>query len=289
MAKKATAAAPAKTKTTAVATKNNDPGLPAHLQGYKSTGAGVPNKMDDFLIPMAKVLGPQSPEVLKNNPNQVKGAEAGDIMIKNAPVPLIKAEAGFLFQPCYRDEAVIEWLPRGKGGGGGAGFVARHPADYIENSGNAKRVPDPQNKERMVWVNAKTGNGLVHTRYYSGFLVDEKGKVPPMPLVLPFASTGHTAAKQWNMMIAQQRIGDGPADIWLVYYKVSTRLRQRADQSWYIFDIANAGDDGEPMWVPSIEDAERGKTLHESLARGERKINYGEEGEGAGQSGGDSM
>src|SRR6188768_2299287 len=102
-----------------VATKNNDPGLPAHLRDYKSTGAGVPNKMDDFLIPMAKVLGPQSPEVLKNNPNQIKGAEAGDILIKNAPRPLIKAEAGFLFQPCYRDEAVIEWLPRGKGGGGG--------------------------------------------------------------------------------------------------------------------------------------------------------------------------
>lgn len=259
--------APAPKRNVAAKTLN---GLPAFLDDYKSTGAGVPNKTEDFLIPMAKVLGPQSPEVLKGNPNQYKGAEAGDVFIKNAPDPLIKGEEGFLFQPCFRDEAVIEWLARGKGGGGGGGFVARHPADYIETSPNAKRVPDPQNKERMVWINDKTKNGLTFTRYVSGFLIPEEG--PPMPLVLPFASTGHTIAKQWNMMMAQQRLNDEAVDIWLVYYKVSTKMRTKADWNWYNFDVGNAGEDGRAMWVPTMADAERGRALHESLSRGEKKM-----------------
>jgi len=271
MAKSNTKAAPAKQQNLPATTGSGK--VPAHLKGYQSTGVGVPDKPEDFLIPMAKVLGPQSPEVLKNNPNQVKGAEAGDILIKNAPIPLVKAEEGFLFQPCFRDEAVIEWLARGKGGGGGGGFVARHPADYIKKSGNAKRVPDPQSKDRMIWVNVKTNNGLVETRYFSGYMIDETGKNPPMPLVLPFSSTGHTVAKQWNMMIAQQRLGGKPVDIWLVYYKITTKLRQRGDQSWYLFDVANIlDDDGDAMWAPTDADVARGKSLHESLARGERNI-----------------
>jgi len=242
-------------------------------EGYKSEGAGLPNKPDDFLIPMAKVLGPQSPEVLKGNANQYKGAEAGDIMIKNAPDPLIKANVGFLFQPCFRDEAVIEWLARGKGGGGGSGFVARHPADYID-SGKAKRVPDPNNRDRLIWINEKTGNSLTHTRYVSGYMIREDG--PPMPLVLPFSSTGHTVAKSWNMMMASQRFPDDqetPVDIWLVYYLVTTRMRQRADQTWYIFDISQAGkENGKPLFVPTLQDAERGKSLHQSLSRKEKDI-----------------
>lgn len=257
-----------------LATRNN--GELAFLGDYKSTGAGLPTKTDDFLIPMAKVLGPQSPEVLKGNPALVKGAEAGDILIKNAPKPLVKAEQGLLFQPCFRDEAVIEWLARGKGGGGGSGFVARHPHDYLETSDNVKRVQDPNAKTskdaRMIWINAKTGNSLTHTRYVSGYMISDNS--PPMPLVLPFSSTGHTVAKQWNMMMANQRLpnSDTPVDIWLVYYRVSTKLRTRGDQSWYIFDVSNAAKDGAPMFIKTREDADRGRNLHESLSRKERDI-----------------
>src|SRR5262245_10082345 len=241
--------------------------VPAHLRGYESKGVGVPSRPEDFLLPMAKVLGHQSPEVIKG-PARVADAEAGDILIKNAPIPLIKADTGFLFQPCFRDEADIEWLPRGKGGGGGSGFVARHPPGMI-GSKDSEQVANPQDPSKLIWIRRTTKNQLVNTRYVSGFLISKQA--PPMPLVLPFASTGHTSAKQWNLLIASQRLGDVVADIWLVYYMIRTRLRTRGDQSWYTMEASNAGDDGGPLWVPTMDDAERGHQLYDSLARGERQ------------------
>lgn len=263
----------------AVAVKS-EPGLPAWAGEYESTGAGVPTDQKDFLIPMAKVLDAKSPEVEKRGANYVPGAEAGDIYIKNAPVPLIKGDQGFLFQPCYRDSAVIEWLPRNKGGGGGAGFVARHDEDFIEanKGGDAIQRPHPEDSSKKIWVRKSTGNSLVETRYYGGYAILEND--PPLPLVLPFASTGHTVAKQWNMLMANKRWNGKQADIWLVYYRVMTNLRTRRDQSWYLFDISDAGDEHEGLpttfWAPTREDAERGKLLFESLAKGERKFDQGD-------------
>lgn len=277
---KTKSAAPAPSQSRSVARPNqNQAGVPAHLQGYESTGAGVPTDQSEFLIPMARVLDPKSPEVdQRGNANAIKGAQPGDIYIKNAPTQIIKGETGFLFQPCYRDSAVIEWLPRAKGGGGGTGFVARHPADFLQTSKDVTKQPHPEDKKKLITVRKSSGNPLVETRYYGGYAISDDDDEPPMPLVIPFASTGHTVAKQWNMLLATKRINGARADIWLVYYRVATRLRQRNDQAWYLFDVSDAGDkDGAKatMWAPTIEDVERGRSLHESLARGEKQFEAG--------------
>lgn len=267
------------TKTKALTTKTIDTSVPAHLQSYKSEGLGVPTDQKDFLIPMARVLDAKSPEVEKRGPNYVQGAEPGDIYIKNAPNPLIKGEEGVAFQPCYRDEAIIEWVPRSKGGGGGGGFVARHPADYIQSGGDAVQRPHPENPKKMIWFRKSSGNLLVETRYVGGYAISENE--PPLPLVLPFASTGHTVAKQWNMLMASKRINGARADIWLVYYRVKTHLRSRGDQAWYLFDVTDNGalaDNNLPttMWAPTAEDVERGRTLYNSLASGQRQFEAAE-------------
>lgn len=258
-----------------IATKTAAP-LPAHLSNLKMSGVGVPTDQKDFLIPMAKVLDAKSPEATKGHAGRFEGAEAGDIFIKNAPIQLLKGEVGFLFQPCYRDEATIEWLPRNKGGGGGGGFIARHPSDFIEKSGDAEQRSHPENPSKMVWFRKSTNNLLVDTRYYGGYLISETA--PPMPLVLAFASTGHTTAKQWNMLLASKRANNNPVDIWAVYYRITTRLKQRQDQAWYLYDINDAGPvDSQShlpttMWVPSLEDYNRGKQLHDSLASGAKSF-----------------
>lgn len=249
--------------------KPKEPGLPAHLTGYQSSGAGVPTDQKDFLIPMARVLDPKSPEVEKRGASYVTGAEPGDIFIKNAPTQIVKGETGFLFQPCYRDAAVVEWTPRHQGGG----YVTRHPENFIEKSGDAIQKPHPEQPEKQVWYRKSTGNLLVETRYYGGYLISENNEQPPMPLVLTFQSTGHTVAKQWNMLLASKRINGKAADIWTVFYRVKTRLKERRDQAWYLFDITDAGPQDAPtMWVPSIQDLERGKALHDSLASGAKQF-----------------
>lgn len=253
-------------------------GVPAHLQDYESTGAGVPTDQSEFLIPMARVLDPKSPEVEKRGGGYIQGAEPGDIYIKNAPKQIVKGETGFLFQPCYREQAVIEWLSRQKGGGGGGGFVARHPADFLTASKDVEQRPHPEDKKKMIWVRKSSGNPLAETRYYGGYMIDETDEEPPMPLVLPFASTGHTVAKQWNMLIASKRLGGVKADIWLVYYRVTTRLRQRNDQAWYLFDVSDAGEKNgakDTMWCHTKDDAERGRRLYEDMVKGAKQFEAG--------------
>lgn len=260
-----------------VATKTNA-ALPAYLNEVEMQGVGVATAAEDFLLPMARVLDAKSPEVTRGSPSMIAGAAAGDILIKNAPFPFVKGDEGFIFQPCYREEAVIEWRPRSSGGGGGGGFVARHDKDFL-TAGDAEQRAHPENPQKQVWFRKSTGNLLVETRYVGGYMILENA--PPMPLVLPFASTGHSVAKSWNMLMAMKRVGNAVADIFAVYYRVKTRLRQRADQAWYVFDISDAGPEGEnklptTLWVPTKADYDRGRALHDSLKAGTHKADLGD-------------
>jgi hypothetical protein len=266
------------TTTSRAVTTTGKSRLPAHIAKRKVLGRGVPRRQKDFLIPMAKVLDAKSPETEKRGASYIKGAEAGDIVIKNSPIGVIKGEAGFLFQPCYEETKIVEWLPRGGGGGGGQGFVGSHDEDWIEkNPKDAVKKPHPENPEKMIWVRKSTGNHLVETRYYYGYMMPEEGdRRPPMPLVLPFASTGHTPAKNWNMLMNMKMNDDGEVlDSYFVIYRVVTRIKQRGSQSWYLFDITDAGDleDGLPTTLYATDaQIERGEQLHKALTTGRAKI-----------------
>lgn len=251
--------------------------VPKHLQSYKSTGQGLQTSAEDVLIPMARVLDAKSPEVTKGRDQYIRGAEAGDIFIKNGPTPIIKADKGFLFQPCLITKGFVEWLPRGKGGGGGGGFVALHktmPKDMVMK-------PHPENAKKLIPVSKATGNPYVETRYYGGYLIPEKGaEGHPMPLVIPFSSSGHSVAKAWNMLTGSKTIGGDLADLWLVIYRVKTKGRTRSDQSWFVFDVMDAGDedeDGLPttMWVPTEDYVEAGVKLNKSLGSGQQRFDAG--------------
>lgn len=252
-------------------------GVPAHLQGIEMHGAGVATGQDDLLIPMIRILQALSPEVEKKGTSYIPGAEPGMGLMKNAPNPLINMEDGILFQPVYNNKAVVEWIPRQSGGGGGGGFVTSYP----EMPKNAARVADPNNPKKMMTINPETGNLLVETRYQGGYVIDETGKAPPMPAVIPFASTGHTVAKGWNFLMSQKALQGKRADAWAVYYRIKTKLKTRGSQNWYIFDITDAGEidpkthHAETYWVPTVEDYNRGKALYDSLASGKVKFEQG--------------
>ena len=254
----------------------NEAGLPAHLQDINMQGAGVSTDQADLLIPMLRILQALSPEVEKKGTSYMPGAEPGMGLMKNAPNPLIDMDKGILFQPVYANKAVVEWIPRQSGGGGGGGFVGT----YSEMPKSAKQVPDQNIPKRMITINGETGNLLVETRYHGGFIIDESGKNPPMPAVIPFSSTGHTVAKGWNFLMSQKALNGKRADAWAVYYRIKTKLKTRGTQSWYIFDITDAGAQdksghADTLWVPTVEDYNRGKALYDSLASGKMKFEQG--------------
>lgn len=248
-------------------------GLPAYLAETKMTGKGVSTDASDNLVPMARVLQKMSPEVEKKGVAYIAGAEAGDIFIKNTANPIIKGEAGFLFQPCYFSKGVVEWLPRAKGGGGGGGFVALHP----EMPSDAVQAQDPQNEERKIWVRKSNKNLLVETRYHGGYIiVDDE---PPQPAILPFSGSGHTVSKTWMMLMNRKQFNGTKADSYAVYYRFRSVLKNKNNNTWHLFEITDAGEQdpasGLPttFWAPSVEDFERGKSLHDSLASGARVFN----------------
>lgn len=243
--------------------------VPAHLSKVKMSGAGVSTDQSDNLIPMARILQKMSPEVDKKAGAQyIKGAEPGDIYVKSLPNPIIKGEEGFLFQPCYFSKGFVEWIPRAKGGGGGGGFVTMHKEEP-EDTVSAK---DPQNPERNIRQRKSNGNLIVETRYHGGFIIMEDGE--PVPCVIPFASSGHTVSKTWMMLMNRKQVNGVKADSFAVYYRFKSISKTKNNNTWSLFEITDAGDeeDGVPttLWVPTVEDYERGKALHDSLASGTR-------------------
>lgn len=256
---------------TAVATTSGE-ALPAFLGEVEMTGKGVSNSAADKLIPMARVLQPLSPQVLNGNPDMIPGALAGDILIKNAPKPLIKGQQGFLFQSCFFYKDVVEWRPRTQGGGGGQGFVKRWAHEEASTVPGAREDADPRDPTKKIWVNSATGNWLVETRYHVGYIIDPE--LGAIPCYIPFSSTGHSVSKAWVFSMSLKNVNGKPADSFAVYYMLRTRQRTRNNQTWFVFDVTDAGApdaNGQPTtkWVPTKADYDRGLELQRALEAGE--------------------
>jgi hypothetical protein len=132
---------------------------------------------DDYAVPFLKILQKMSPEVDRDNPAFIEGAEPGQFL-NTATAKLYR---GATIVPCYYRHAMVEWKPREDGGG----FVAQH--DPGVEVGMTR-------DESGRW---ETGRGtyLADTRYFFCLHVTEEGE--PEPVVLPFASTQIKKARTW--------------------------------------------------------------------------------------------
>lgn len=271
------------TKSAAIEKKASTEVAPAFFNEVDMIGAGV--NTSNMLIPMVRILQQMSPEVEKKGASYIPGAEPGSILIKNAPNPLINGDEGFVFQPCFDERRIVEYIPRQKGGGGGAGFVGANPIKGDPNAppnvmmkntfgDDAVLSSDPNNPDRKVWTRKSTNNLLVDTRYINGFIIAKDGA--PMPAVISFASTGHTVARNWDLLMAMKRLNGKRVDTWAVYYRLTTKLKTRGTQAWYVFDVKDAGplSDGLPttLWCATRDDYERGRALHDSLKSGQQQF-----------------
>lgn len=264
-------------KSTALATKG-DSSVPAHLRNAKPSGRGVSTDAHDNIIPMGRILQKMSQEIDKKGQQYIPGAEDGDIYFKALSPPIIKGETGFLFQPCSYSWGYVEWLPRSKGGGGGAGFVAFYPPD--QKPKDTKMAPDPMNKERMIEVR-KNGNAITETRYHSGFIIDEDGEKAPIACVLPFSGSGHGVSKAWMGMMNRKIVDGNKADSWWAIYRMKTVSKTKNNNTWSLFEVTDAGPEknGIPttMWAPTQDDLERGEGLFLALSTGAKTFDAGEE------------
>ena len=232
--------------------------VPAFLAGLaaEDAGKGVSTLAEDNLVPLIYILQAQSPQCNRRSPDYVEGAESGSIWLRNSGLPAIDGEEGLLFQPCYFQKDWVEWVPRSAGGG----YVGRH--EEMPPEAEEKNI-DPQNPEKKFWV-LPNGNTVVETRYHIGYVILEDGRA--MPYVIPMSSSAHTASRGWMFLMNSRQLGSAKAPSWAGLYRLKTKERTNKSGTWFTWDITDAG------WVASPEDYARGADLHESFARGERKI-----------------
>lgn len=194
-------------------------------------GKGVSKAAEDNLIPLIYVLQSNSPQVNKRSADYIKGAEPGNIWLRNCANPIVDGEEGIVFQPIFFSKDWVEWIVRNEGGG----FVGRHS----ELPQEAVNKPDPQNPKRIRWV-LPNGHEVVETRYHLGFVWLKMGKeTVRMPYVIPFTSTGHTVSKSWMVLMNQKALGKGTAPSFACLYRLRTRQRTNAAGEWFSFDVSD--------------------------------------------------
>lgn len=227
-------------RTTAVATRPVAP-PPAQYEPddldrlmMEDSGMGVSTAPEDNLVPSILVLQPLSPQVL-DGPNQVEGAEAGDIYLRGVDT-IVPGTEGFWFQPCEKYDKWMQFVPRDEGGG----FVAAY--DFDPGVCDRKTLPegaefDPDNRNRAYFPDS--GNECVHYHFVAGFLWDNNGTA--LEYVIPFKGTGHTIARTWNTTRLRQRFPNGmPMPAAANLYHLTTTAKRNKKGQWYVFEIGAA-------------------------------------------------
>jgi hypothetical protein len=228
-------------------------------------GQGISQAQEDNLVPLIYVLQTNSPQCNKRDDRYVDGAEPGDIWLRGAPSPVVKGADGFLFQPCHFVKDWVEWVPRDSGGG----FVGRHD----ERPANAREVRDPKKPSKVVYI-TPDGHEVKETRNHMGYAITSAG---PMPYAIPLTSSGHTVSREWMGLMGRQRLPNKPnvqPPSWALYYRLRTKMRHNADGDWFVLSVENAGPDGTPLWVPTADDYQRGKALHDAFTSGSKQMEH---------------
>jgi hypothetical protein len=252
------------------APENIDPALFNRMKS--DPGGGLSKDQSDNLVPLIYLLQPLSPQVMKGDPARIDGAEAGDIWLRNAEDPIVKGEVGMVFQPCHFWKDIVEWIPdRG-------GFVGRHDISCLpnvsQNKGWTGTLTDVQeiedDEDPNAWpkyIRKSNNNEVVETRYFAGNVYFDDGR-PPLPFIIPLASTGHSFGKQWMFLQNSQTLPDGsPNDkSWVFLYRLKTIMKTNIKGSWYMYTVQRE------RMVETLEEYERGLALNQAFATGEKKI-----------------
>lgn len=214
-------------------------------------GLGYSDKAEDALIPILSILQDNSGEVKNKHPRRIEGAVAGELIIRSLKQRYEGEKDGILFQPCAFQHVWVEW----EGEPGEGRPVKVYPFDDKPNE--AREVEDPQDETRKSWL-MPNGNRLVDTRYHYGYLImgDQT-----LSIVIPMSGSNHSVSRQWTAIMKEIRIpGSGTrAPAWFRCYKLRTLFSQRGQQTWYKYQIDDAG------WIGDAAMRAAGRQMFEAV------------------------
>lgn len=186
----------------------------------------------DFTIPYFGILQSLSPQVKKNDPAYIKGAEEG-MFYNTATGKVYSGEEGVLLIPVFYMKRYVEWGLREKGGG-----LAK---DWQDDPSNMDRCTK-DDRGRMV---TPEGTQMVQTGTYYVLVVDPKtGEYERA--IIAMSSTMLKQARKWNNLMSAVRAvnpktGDRfiPAS-WYMSYKATSVPDSNEKGSWMTWKIEYA-------------------------------------------------
>ena len=214
----------AETKKTDVATSSGfDYGEYSHA-GFEGT------TINDLSIPFINVLQSNSPEV---EDQLIDGAKSGDL-VNSVTKEILKQPVVVI--PVFKEAAIVEWVPRNKGGG----LADRHEMDsevwkeaIKKNDGS--RIPPKDAEGKRIPFKSEAGNDLVETYYVYCLILDAESMQTEGYCVLSFSSTKIKVHKDWMTAMYTQK---GRPPIFANRCKISTTKQKNESGSYYNYKIS---------------------------------------------------
>ena len=238
----------AQKKTTQVVASELDKMLEA------DSGAGLENiTTEDMQIPFIRIIQAISPQLQKDDPLYIKGAEQGDIF-NTVSQEIYKQDEGVVVVPAFFEKKFLEFQLRSSGGG----FVRELAADdkditMTSREGTIEMLPN--------------GNELVRTHQHLVIAKSADGTIAPS--VLDMKKTQLKVSRRWNTLKNSARLPSGALmPIYGTAWQLTTVLEANDQGKWFNYKldrINNVTPEIEKMMLEA-------RNMYQGVSKGEVKM-----------------
>ena len=238
----------AQRKTTRVVASELDKMLEA------DAGVGLENiTTEDMQIPFIRIIQALSPQLQKDDPLYIKGAEQGDIF-NTVSQEIYKQDEGVVVVPAFFEKKFLEFQLRSSGGG----FVRELAADdkditMTSREGTIELLPN--------------GNELVRTHQHLVIAQSADGTIAPS--VLDMKKTQLKVSRRWNTLKNSARLPSGALmPIYGTAWQLTTVLEANDQGKWFNYKLDRIND-----VTPEIEKMMlEARNMYQGVAKGEVKM-----------------
>ena len=217
-------------------------------------GVGLENiTTDDMQIPFIRIIQALSPQLQKDDPLYIKGAEQGDIF-NTVSQEVYKADEGVVVVPAFFEKKFLEFQLRSSGGG----FVRELSPDdkditMTSREGTIEMLPN--------------GNELVRTHQHLVIAQSADGTIAPS--VLDMKKTQLKVSRRWNTLKNSARLPSGALmPIYGTAWQLTTVLEANDQGKWFNYKLDRIND-----ITPEIEKMMlEARNMYQGVSKGEVKM-----------------
>ena len=217
-------------------------------------GVGLENiTTEDMQIPFIRIIQALSPQLQKDDPLYIKGAEQGDIF-NTVSQEIYKQDEGITLVPAFFEKKFLEFQLRSSGGG----FVRELAADdkditMTSREGTIEMLPN--------------GNELVRTHQHLVIAKSADGTIAPS--VLDMKKTQLKVSRRWNTLKNSARLPSGALmPIYGTAWQLTTVLEANDQGKWFNYKLDRIND-----VTPEIEKMMlEARNMYQGVSKGEVKM-----------------